>query len=200
MKNKKQSGFAVIETLLIFIIITVIGGTGYYVWHTKNQTDNSLNKTAAISQNNINTVQKPTVINSGDTLVDGYLNIKEWGVRLKITSQISDIYYTISGSDALLDLKSLDSLKTKDGAQCQSDKNSVVMISKFTPSAYQSYLQSSGYEDTAVRIGDYDYLTTIADSPVPSCSYKSDGSEAAGVNDKIQAEISAAGTIEAIPH
>lgn len=31
----KQHGFAVLETLLIIIILGIIGGAGYYVWHSK---------------------------------------------------------------------------------------------------------------------------------------------------------------------
>ncbi|HEX5448015.1 MAG TPA: hypothetical protein VFW90_02325 [Candidatus Saccharimonadales bacterium] len=196
---KISGGFAALEGLLILVIIAIIGGTGWYVWHSKNQTNKSLTETTATSQSGVKAVAKPSAIDNKDTSANEYLNIVEWGVRLKLKPQISDVYYTINGSDASLGLKSLDNLRTKDGAKCPADKNSVVMISKYEPSDYQSFLQSSGYEDTAVRIGDYDYLTTVADPPVPLCVYSSDGSKVAGVSDKVQAEITAATSIEAMP-
>jgi hypothetical protein len=37
---KSQQGFAVLEALLIFIVVAIVGGTGYYVWHAgKNSND-----------------------------------------------------------------------------------------------------------------------------------------------------------------
>jgi hypothetical protein len=48
--NKTQKGFAVVESLLIFVVIAIIVGTGYYVWHSKDQTDNSLAQANQASQ------------------------------------------------------------------------------------------------------------------------------------------------------
>jgi hypothetical protein len=42
---KKQSGFAVIEGLLILIIIAILGFTSWYVWHARSQADKTLNDT-----------------------------------------------------------------------------------------------------------------------------------------------------------
>lgn len=38
----KQSGFAVVETLLVVVLLGIIGFTGWYVWHTKQLTDSTL--------------------------------------------------------------------------------------------------------------------------------------------------------------
>jgi type II secretory pathway component PulJ len=43
--NKQQSGFAVVESLLILVIVAIIGGTGWFVWHSKQQTDKTLSET-----------------------------------------------------------------------------------------------------------------------------------------------------------
>ncbi len=42
MKNSK--GFSAIETLLIVVIVGIIGGTGWYVLHAKNNADKNLNE------------------------------------------------------------------------------------------------------------------------------------------------------------
>jgi hypothetical protein len=48
--GNSQKGFAALEVLLILIIIAIIGGTGYFVWHSKSQTDKALNNAANLSQ------------------------------------------------------------------------------------------------------------------------------------------------------
>ena len=49
--NKRQSGFALLEGLLIILILAIIGFGGYYVWHTQQQTNKTLDTAAATSQN-----------------------------------------------------------------------------------------------------------------------------------------------------
>lgn len=46
---KNKSGFAVLETLLILIIIAIIGGTGWYVMTSKSKTNETFSNSAAIS-------------------------------------------------------------------------------------------------------------------------------------------------------
>jgi hypothetical protein len=38
-----QKGIGIIETLLILILLTIVGFTGYYVWHTQKNSDSSYN-------------------------------------------------------------------------------------------------------------------------------------------------------------
>lgn len=47
-----SAGFTVIEGSLIVVILAIIGGTGYYVWHSKQQADNVYNS-ASQSQKNV---------------------------------------------------------------------------------------------------------------------------------------------------
>jgi hypothetical protein len=42
-KKSNQTGFAAVAGLLIVIIVLLVGGTGYYVWHTNRQANNTLN-------------------------------------------------------------------------------------------------------------------------------------------------------------
>jgi hypothetical protein len=46
MKKSGQSGFAVIEAVLVLVIVGILGFTGYFVWHAKQSTDKSLDNTA----------------------------------------------------------------------------------------------------------------------------------------------------------
>ncbi len=47
MKKIDQTGFAAIEAVLVCVILGIIGFTGYFVWHAKQNTDESLNNTAS---------------------------------------------------------------------------------------------------------------------------------------------------------
>jgi Tfp pilus assembly protein PilV len=41
--KKLQAGFSVIETLLLIIIVGMLGGVGWYVWHANSQANKNLN-------------------------------------------------------------------------------------------------------------------------------------------------------------
>ncbi|HEX5448016.1 MAG TPA: hypothetical protein VFW90_02330 [Candidatus Saccharimonadales bacterium] len=69
-KKQSQKGFAALEGLLILIIIAIIGGTGYYVWHSKNQIDSVYSSTANSSVPKINQpshAEKKTAPSSNST-------------------------------------------------------------------------------------------------------------------------------------
>lgn len=46
-----QSGFAVLETVLILVIVAIIGGTGYYVYHANKKSNDVLKTSSAKSSN-----------------------------------------------------------------------------------------------------------------------------------------------------
>lgn len=52
-----QKGFAVLESLLILVIIAIIGGTGYYVWHAKKYAYNTYDTTTSSAINAPDTSQ-----------------------------------------------------------------------------------------------------------------------------------------------
>src|SRR2546423_227179 len=51
MKTFKQGGFMAIEVALLLVIVGLIGGTGYYVWHSTSQTNKTLTNASDVSQN-----------------------------------------------------------------------------------------------------------------------------------------------------
>lgn len=86
----KQNGFAILETILILVVIGVIGATGWYALHTKNQTDKILAQSEKTSQSTINQ-------NKTAQTAQQYLVIKEWGVRLKLSAGTSSPLLLYSG-------------------------------------------------------------------------------------------------------
>ncbi|PJE65465.1 hypothetical protein COU91_01495, partial [Candidatus Saccharibacteria bacterium CG10_big_fil_rev_8_21_14_0_10_47_8] len=43
MTLKNQKGFTLIESLLVVLILAVVGFAGYYVWHTRHESNKSSN-------------------------------------------------------------------------------------------------------------------------------------------------------------
>jgi hypothetical protein len=109
-KQPKTKGFSTIEGLLILVIVLILGGVGWYVWHSTKSTNEILNNAEKISD-----TQKKTPTSEQMT---NYLSIKEWKVRLPLSPLIDDAYYVASTNTeetdgtpnaALLGIKSLDS-------------------------------------------------------------------------------------------
>jgi hypothetical protein len=59
MMYKSQNGFAVLETLLIVVVIAIIGGTGYFVWHNRKDSNKTTNS-KDIKQNTVAVPKAPT--------------------------------------------------------------------------------------------------------------------------------------------
>lgn len=65
-----QKGFAALEGILILIIIAIIGGTGYYVWHAKDQADETLAETSNSSASPSSKTSAP--VKTEDDTADWY--------------------------------------------------------------------------------------------------------------------------------
>ncbi len=63
--NKKQNGFALIESLLIILILVIIGFGGYYVWNTQKNVDETSKDATSASQS---TTSSPTAVGKKMTL------------------------------------------------------------------------------------------------------------------------------------
>jgi hypothetical protein len=50
LSRPTQSGFAAIEAFLIVIVLTIIIGTGYYVWHANQKSNDTYNAAAMTAQ------------------------------------------------------------------------------------------------------------------------------------------------------
>src|ERR1700741_3295894 len=56
--KEKQNGFGIVEGLLIFIIVSLIGGTGWYVWHSKQSADKTYSTAGTTSSSIASTATK----------------------------------------------------------------------------------------------------------------------------------------------
>jgi len=85
---KNQKGFTTVEGLLITLILVVIGGVGYMVYHNDHKT-----KAASLST----TAAKTTTSSSTKSISSStqYLSISQWNVKLQLTSDIHGISYSM---------------------------------------------------------------------------------------------------------
>lgn len=96
MRNK-QKGFGLVPVLMVLILVSVIGFAGYYVWNNQYKKKETTQQPETQKPINTNSV-KPTETTKPSTSADNqnYLVIKEWGVKIPLTSDIEDAGYTIN--------------------------------------------------------------------------------------------------------
>ncbi len=85
-KIRNESGFSVIELLLVIIIVILLGFIGWYIYHTDHRATS--NNTATTSKT-ASTTSKKSV---------SYFTISQWGVRAPYSGDLT-LEYTISNSN-----------------------------------------------------------------------------------------------------
>jgi hypothetical protein len=127
--SKNQQGFTVIEGLLIFVILIIIGGTGWYVWHSQNQANNTYSQTT-----NSTAAPKSTSSdkNTSTGSNKGYIVIKEWNVRAKYTGALT-LTYSYDAKNQKANFNSAQ-LKATDPSQCTDGVDSGGYIIRYAPS------------------------------------------------------------------
>lgn len=85
-----QKGFSVVEILIVIVIVGLLGAVGWLAYdRQKSKTDDK----ATNFQTNQQEQKQETKPNPNE----GYLVVKEWGLRFKAPSDITDVRYTIHG-------------------------------------------------------------------------------------------------------
>jgi len=91
-KKSNQKGFSTVEGLLILLIVVIVAGVGYYVWHSQNKASTTLSKAAP---------------NSGSATTDPYLG---WNTVKLPTAKVSLRYPTSWKAATVLSTTSGDSV------------------------------------------------------------------------------------------
>lgn len=99
MINKKQDGFGILAVLLLIAVFSLIGAAGFYVAHNAKSTDKTSDR-----QNSAKTTRPAAA--------RGYLEIKEKGVKFKLTDEVKDAYYAVNNDGNIyFSLRRFDTMK-----------------------------------------------------------------------------------------
>jgi type II secretory pathway pseudopilin PulG len=150
--KREQSGFSVIEVLLVVLVVVVLVGSGIVVYQRYKSTSA---KTSAAT--NATQPQNTTATQPAQTTTQ-YLNIKEWGVRLTLNSTTASMYYYMNPqvSDvAYVSLKTISDVAPK----CAADKFALGAISRLTETEQQNATANSSSlnQPGTIHIGNYWY-------------------------------------------
>lgn len=80
-----KKGFTIVPVLLMILILAIVGGTGYYVYHANKNTKETLDAATKSAQS---TPKKTTKKKTTSAAVK-YLTIKEWGVRAPYSGKLT---------------------------------------------------------------------------------------------------------------
>jgi len=150
IKGNKQAGFSIIEAAIVVVIVGATAAAGAFVYQ-HNQT--KVTEAAA----HLNQPSNQQTTTNPPTPTVGYLDIKEWSVRLTLNSSTASLYYYINPDlpdVAYLSLKSISAVSPT----CAADKGSLGAISRLTPAQHQSALSGSIHSiPGSLQIGNYWY-------------------------------------------
>ncbi len=96
LKNN-QTGVAHLAAIVVIVLVLAVGGVGYYVWNSNK--DKSNDSTTSSSNTTTSPEPKQEVTTKADPNA-GYLVMKEWGLRFKVPSGLTDVKYAIHGDKA----------------------------------------------------------------------------------------------------
>jgi hypothetical protein len=97
-RRDHQSGFSTTVILLVVLVVAVLAVTGVVVYQ-HHKTGSAKDRAAA---NTTQTTTQPsgTTTTQPAPTTTQYLTIKEWGVKLPLSSTINDAYYVVSNGSA----------------------------------------------------------------------------------------------------
>lgn len=173
--KKTQSGFALVESLLIILILVIIGFGGYYVWHSQQQTNKTLSTAASTSQ-------KAASTEASNASAQKYLTIKEWGIKFTADKNSQDAYFEFDDDThnyMNVDSKDIDALKTYNGESCKGE-----YVAKMARYAKDDPALTSEGIDAAIgerkAVGNYVYTFATLKQYGPACFYNYDKTDADG--------------------
>jgi len=172
--RKNQSGFSIIEILIVVVILGLIGGAGWYAWHATNKsahpvsspktnTSKGTNQTPPVSSP-ANTNQPVQTTYTPKPLVADF-SISSWGVKFKVAQDLNKLTYEVTGSDtigfAYSGWESLD-------PNCAASKGGAGFLRRYDERSLSSEDSESIKERADTKLGNYYYIYEAPQAPCSS--------------------------------
>ena len=152
----RQSGFGTIELGLILVIITLIAGVGWFVWHSQQQTTKTLDSTVqGQGQTTKSSSKRP--LNKTTT----YIEIKEWNVRAPYTGSLTLSYTIENNGSAYFSAKQMDDLVASTDVSCKGFAGAITRYRSDEHLNGDDSLPTAANADSSyglVHVGNYYYL------------------------------------------
>ena len=167
LQRLSQKGFSGVEAILIVVIVSIIGGTGYFVYISSSKANKALDSSSKVSSASN---QKKLVPHStrNDTL-----SIKEWNVVIPLKQSRPGIYYKTQPADntnTFFDIFSTeaDAISGPNKKSCKGESIANIMRLPKNDSRWDDpqFVQES---HGRVVIGDYGYDVAYHKQYVPPC-------------------------------
>jgi prepilin-type N-terminal cleavage/methylation domain-containing protein len=167
-----QKGFSVVEILIVLVVIGLLGTVGWLVYDRQNnkKTENPATESSTQQNNETSKQESSTQQVEKTDPNEGYLVLKEWGLRFKIPSGLADVKYTIHD-----DTVSFFAKPTGSSVQYRTDYDKFVdghsqyaigNLFRSTSSTKPYPGEDSGRQGK--KVGDYYYYTSWAFSSLAS--------------------------------
>jgi hypothetical protein len=166
--KKPQEGFSAVEALLIVIIVGMLGGVGWYVWHSQNQVDKTYSQTA-----NSSVAPRPTAAKASPAASQpDYLTIKEWGVKLPVTDSNDKYYYEFDKNDSTfinVYSQKADAIVGPKGVSCKGEYIAFVLRLEASSADWNDPDKVSPLFGHKTTIGKYAYAVATKKQYGPEC-------------------------------
>lgn len=96
LKRLGQAGFSAIEAVLILVIIGILGGTSYYVYHANHNATATLNSSSKVAQ-----TSPAKTVKTKKASVQHFFKISEWNVQAPYDGSLSLEYQFFPSTGAL---------------------------------------------------------------------------------------------------
>ncbi|HUD81259.1 MAG TPA: hypothetical protein VMR08_01355 [Patescibacteria group bacterium] len=113
--SKSEKGFSAVEIVLVIAVVVLIGVVGWLVYKDHHKTTTALVTTTSSTKPATSTSTKTTT--TPTTTNVNYLTIKQWGVKLTLTSPIDNATYTLVTNNVYLPPSVFLSTSTLDASQ-----------------------------------------------------------------------------------
>lgn len=174
MNATRQSGFGVVAIIIAILVVVALGYVGYRVYTANTNKPASTNNTATNNQTGNNT-QDSNTQNNGMQDTATYLDIKELGVKIKLSDGVKDAVYSYNapttqtqtyatfGGSAYISTQTL----TNKDAACSSERGPLGAIVKITGNTDGLGNTLVADNNTVFKLGDNFYRY---EGPQTACS------------------------------